>query len=61
VSLISTAGSSSLLSQMMCRGVKSELVISGVCGIVLLALSLLLVVETVRVLANPAKVMPKVV
>jgi hypothetical protein len=46
---------------MMCRGVKSELVISGVCGIVLLALSLLLVVETVRVLANPAKVMPKVV
>jgi len=40
---------------------KSELVISGVCGIVPLALSLLLVVEAVRVLASPAKVMPKAV
>jgi len=41
--------------------VKPELVISGVCGIVLLVLSLFLVVEAARVLASPAKVMPKAV
>jgi len=37
------------------------MVIFGVCGIVLLVLSLLLVVEAARVLASPANVMPKAV